>query len=299
LYLSGDREHPSLRHVGSHADDFVPWLEATRDYLDAGGEDGELARWLLPSLLYQRAAFLDRDDATDHRDEAVALCQAALERCPVTERPWWRAHLLRAELARLSRQSGASRLFALRELGRDSDDDHAPALDAWIDIHLAWSGWLVGVAARARLQLAEEACTRLALADPPRAAHRRAEITLRHAALEKGDARLARLDHALALLHTTDRDVEDPSTLLLFAECAHQRAGLLAPDEAAEACSFALAHAFAAGQHPAWHIASLEMRLAIQSTHDDLSGRAHDGAIAATLRRELADARSLLRTGSA
>jgi hypothetical protein len=88
-------------------------------------------------------------------------------------------------------------------------------------------------------------------------------------------------------------------TLLLFAECAHRRAPLLRPDEAAEACSFALAHAFAAGQHAAWHIASLEMRIAIQQTYDQLTVARTPSDIITALRRELADARALLQTGPA
>lgn len=297
LYLSGERHHPAIRHVGGCADDFAAWEVILRETVDAPGDDGRLARWLLPALLHQRAARQEKSAAAAAFDEAVALCRAALESCPVEERPWWLAHSLRAQLARLASGSGASRLLALRALGHDTSETAPPALDAWIDIHLAWAGWLVGNAARERLGMAYSVCERMAAGDPARALRRRAEVMLRHAALDKGEASLIRLDHAQALLESAARAVADPATLLLIAECAHRRAALLSPAEAAEACSFALAHAFSAGTHAAWRTASLEMRLAIQATHDSLPGHAADGDITAALRRELADARSHLHPG--
>lgn len=299
LYLSGTREHPMLRHVGLHRDDFAHWENVLREYLDADGEEGHLARWVLPMLLCQRAPFVGRKEAAAHVDEAIMLCDIALDDANDHERPWWRAQRLRTQLARIARQSGATRLLALRDLGSDADDNDAPSLDAWIDVHLAWSGWLMSVAARARLDIADDVCARLAEHDRPRAAHRRAEVMIRRAALAKGDARLALLDHAHSLCHAALAHAENPATLLLFARCSHQRALVLPPDEAAEACSFALGHAFAAGMHPAWRIESLELRLAIQLTHDALPGQPATGDVATLLRRELADARAPFRTRTA
>lgn len=299
LYLSGDRYHPSIRHVGTHGDDFTAWETILRETLDAPGEDGQLARWLFPALLCLRASCLGRKDALASLNEAVRFCHAMGDDSTADEQPWWRAQTLRAELARLTRSSGATRLLALRELGSDADDDQVPTLDAWVDVHLAWSTWLVGIAAKERLGLADQICTRLSPIAPTRAARRRAEVMMRRATLLKGEARLADLDHAMSLLHAAMGEGDDPATLLLFAECAHRRAPLLPPDEAAEACSFALAHAFAAGQHAAWHIASLEMRIAIQQTYDQLTVARTPSDITTALRRELADARALLQTGSA
>ncbi|MGN6479335.1 hypothetical protein, partial [Luteibacter sp.] len=298
LYLSGDQTYPSVRHVGTHADDFLAWEQVVREMRDAPGADGLLARWLLPALLRGKAALLERAAAQACLDEALARCRAELEACAPALRPWWRAHLLRTELARLRRLTGASRLLALRELGSDEHDRDAPVLDAWIDIHLAWSGWLVGMAARTRLDHAEATCSRLADIEPVPAMRRRAEILLCRANLEKGDARLLHLDNALGLLESVDARAPDPATSLLIANGMHQRAALLPPDAAAEACSAALGHAFSAGQHPAWHIASLEVRLAIQATYDGLPGHRVGGDVAAVLRRELTDARSLIHRGT-
>ncbi|KJV37127.1 hypothetical protein VI08_00930 [Luteibacter yeojuensis] len=301
LYLSGTRDHPTLRHVGLHRDDFAHWENVLREYLDAGGEEGHLARWLLPMLLCQRAPYVGRREAAAHIEEAIMLCDIALDDAGAGdgERPWWRAQQLRMQLARIARLSGATRLLALRDLGSDADDHDAPALDAWVDVHLAWSGWLMSVAARARLDIADDVCARLAVHDEPHAARRRAEVMMRRAALAKGEPRLALLDHAHSLRDAALAGGEDPATLLLFARCSHERATLLPPGDAAEACAFALAHAFAAGEHPAWRIESLELRLAIQLTHDALPGQAATGDVATLLRRELADARALFRTRTA
>lgn len=299
LYLSGEREHPTLRHVGDHADDVVAWEAIVRDYLHADGEEGDLARWLLPALHRAAAPLLGRQDAEARLDETLALCHAALDTVPPARRSWWRAHQLRTGLARLSRASGATRLLALRELGSDEHDHDAPALDAWVDVHLAWAGWLVGHAAQARLGVADGVCERLGTVAPALASRRRADVFLQRARLAKGDARLVHLDAAHALLHSVANDSGDPSALWTLALCTHQRASLLPPDAAAEACSDALGHAFAIGQHPAWHIASLELRLAIQLTHDTLPGHGTPNDVAESLRRELANARSRLRTGTA
>ena len=298
LYLTGQREHPGIRHVGNDPGDFTAWEAIVRDCLTAAGEDGQLARWLFPGLLCQRARYLAAGEATRLVDEAVAFCRATLDAVLPHEQPWWRAQLLRTELSRLAHHSGATRLLSLRELGSDTTAHEPPVLDAWIDIHLAWATWLVGTAAKARLGIADQACTRLAESEPVWGSRRRAEVAMQRAAAARGEARLAELEHALILLDAAKGDGGDPSVLLLIADCAHQRAALLPPDEAPEACSFALAHAFAASQHPAWHIAALEMRLAIQLTHDALPGASPSGDIVARLRRELADARSLIRTGS-
>ncbi|WP_170207540.1 hypothetical protein [Luteibacter pinisoli] len=299
LYLSGEREHPTLRHVGDHADDVVAWEAIVRDYLNADGEEGYLARWLLPALHRAAAPLLDRQAAEARLDEALALCQAALDTVPPARRPWWRAHQLRTGLARLTRSSGATRLLALRELGSDEHDHDAPALDAWVDVHLAWAGWLVGHAAQARLGVADGVCERLGTVAPVLASKRRADVFLQRASLAKGDARLVHLDAAHALLLSVANDSGDPAVRWTLAHCIHQRATLLPPDAAAEACSDALGHAFAIGQHPAWHIASLELRLAIQLTHDTLPGHGTPNDVAGSLRRELASARSRLRTGTA
>jgi hypothetical protein len=270
-----------------------------RGNIEAPTNDGELARWLLPALLRLRARCLPPDQAAAVLDEATSLCAVGKDASSTPERgAWWQAQWLRTRLDRLGLGSGASRLLGLRQLGTDTCETEAPVLDAWIDVHLAWSGWLIGAAARARLDIADNACRRLAAHDPVRSAHRHGEVMLRRAGLARGDMRLGYLDDALVLLDRAARALADPSTLLLMADANLQRAALLAPAEAAEACDVALRHAFAAGGHAAWRIASLEMRLAIQAIHDTLPGQSIQGDIANALRRELADARSLLHPGT-
>ena len=299
LYLSGDREHPTIRHVGDDDADFARWEAILRGNSHAPTNDGELARWLLPALLRLRAGCLPPDHAAAVLDEATSLCAAGREASSTPERAaWWQAQSLRARLDRLGLGSGASRLLGLRDLGTDACETEAPVLDAWIDVHLAWSGWLIGAACRARLDIADNVCRRLAVHDPVRGAHRHGEVMLHRAGLARGEMRLGYLDDALVLLERAARVLADPSTLLLMADASLQRAAILAPTEAAEACDIALRHAFAAGEHAAWRVASLEMRLAIQVIHDHLPGHAVESDIANALRRELADARSLLHPGT-
>ncbi|QWT21174.1 hypothetical protein KPL74_03960 [Bacillus sp. NP157] len=307
LFLSGDERHPTLRHVGQHADDFNAWEAILRDAYAQDDADGALARWLLPALLCLRAPYLDKAAADGCFAEAIACCEAALASAAPIDQAHWRAQRLRVELARLSRLAGATRLLALRDLGSDAEERSAAPLDAWIDIHIAWAGWLIGGAAQARLGTADALCDRLAAAgDGTRATRRRGDVAMQRAAIARADARLAHLDSALAAYHTAANADGDPSLSLAIAACAHQRAPLLAShgdagtttvnDAAVEACSLALAHAFAAGQHPAWRLASLEARLAIQLTHDALPGQHPATDIVATLRRELADTRHSLRS---
>jgi hypothetical protein len=106
------------------------------------------------------------------------------------------------------------------------------------------------------------------------------------------------LDDAVVLLERSARALAAPSTSLLLAEANRQRATLLPPADATEACGTALRHAFMAGGHAAWRTASLEMRLAIQATHDGLPGHGVDHDITASLRRELAEASSLRHPGT-
>lgn len=299
LYLSGDREHPAIRHVGDDAADFAGWEAILRGNIHAAADDGELARWLLPALLRLRATCLPPDEATAVLDEAASLCDRGMASSSAPEVvAWWQAQSLRVRLNRIGLGSGASRLLGLRELGTDACETEAPVLDAWIDVHLAWSGWLIGAASRARLDVADNVCRRLAVHDPVRGAHRHGEVMLHRAGLARGEMRLGYLDDALVLLERAARVLADPSTLLLMADASLQRAAMLAPADAAEACDIALRHAFAAGEHAAWRVASLEMRLAIQAMHDNLPGHTPEGDIANALRRELADARSLLHPGT-
>jgi len=296
LHLIGDERFPEIRRVGEGTTSADAWQTILEQAGTGEGDDARLARWLAPAVLVLRSRDLRRRDAEALLEEAALRTRDGMNRAADDERAHWVARAIRVELARIERLSGATRLFALRALqARQAVDlgvEAAPVLDAWIDVQLAWAGWLLGGGAAARQSEAETLCDRLAalgLEASTRALRRRAEIFLQRAEGEKASTRLANLDRAQALLEDAYMQGGDAGTALLLARCARQRAMTLPPsDEAVDACALALTHAFLAEQDPAWRMDALECRLAVQLTYESLPGRAVQGEVAASLGRELA-----------
>lgn len=295
VHLVGDVRHPELHRVGDAPLPFEAWRERLSLGASADGADAALASWLLPALLVLQSRSLRRHEAEVLLDEAAGLVAERILGASSDARPHWIARAIRIELAKIERQSGATRLFALRALqSRQSTDlsgDAPCVLDAWIDVHLAWAGWLLGDGANARYAEAESLCERLADAGgegPALALKRRAAIVLRQADNPRATSYIDQLDRAQALLGEAHALDGDAHTALLIARTAHRLAVALPPAEAADACSHALMHAFLAEQHPAWRVEALECRLAIQLTYESLPGRATQGEVVATLERELA-----------
>lgn len=295
LHLVGDARHPELHRIGDGPLPFDAWRERLSRIASTDGAEATAASWLLPALLVLQSRSLRRHDAEILLDEAAGLAAEGILAAPPGDRPHWIARAIRIELAKIERQSGATRLFALRALqSRQSTDlagDAPCVLDAWIDVHLAWAGWLLGDGASARYAEAESLCERLAEAGDDGAAlalKRRAAIVLRQADNPRAASYVDQLDHAQSLLGKAHALDGDAHTALLIARTAHRLALALPPTEAADACSHALMHAFLAEQHPAWRVEALECRLAIQLTYESLPGRATQGEVVATLERELA-----------
>jgi hypothetical protein len=295
LHLIGDDRFPEIRRVGEGNASVDAWDAVLKRVATGQGNDAHLARWLTPALLVLRSRELRRRDAELLLEEAAQHTRDGMNRATDEERPNWMARAIRVELARIERLSGATRLFALRALqSRQTVDlgaEEAPVLDAWIDVQLAWAGWLLGGGAVARHAEAGALCDRLAALGAgavTRSLRRRADIFLQRAEGERAEARLASLDRAQALLEEAYASGNDAGTALVLARCARQRAMTLPPADAADACSVALTHAFIAAQDPAWRLDGLECRLAIQLTYESLPGRAVQGEVAASLGRELA-----------
>lgn len=295
IHLVGDARHPEIHRIGDVPLPFDAWRERLSRTASTDGADAALASWLLPALLVLQSRSLRRQEAEILLDEAAGLAAEGILGASSDDRPHWIARAIRIELAKIERQSGATRLFALRALqSRQSTDlaGEAPCvLDAWIDVHLAWAGWLLGDGANARYAEAESLCERLADAGGDGAAlalKRRAAIVLRQADNPRAASYVDQLDHAQALLGEAHALDDDAHTALLIARTAHRLAVALPPTEAADACSHALMHAFLAEQHPAWRVEALECRLAIQLTYESLPGRTTQGEVVATLERELA-----------
>jgi len=295
LHLVGDDRFPDIRRVGEGIAGFDAWQAVLEDACKGEGDDAHLARWLAPAILMLRSRDVRRRDAEVLLEDAAQRTRDGMNRAADEERPHWVARAIRVELARIERLSGATRLFALRALqSRQAVDlgaEEPPVLDAWIDVQLAWAGWLLGGGAAARQAEAEALCDRLAAISPEattRALRRRAEIFLQRAEGEKGAVRLASLQRAQSLLEDAYAQGGDAGTALLLARCARLRAMALPPADAADACSLGLTHAFLAEQDPAWRMDALECRLSIQLTYESLPGRAVQGEVAASLGRELA-----------
>lgn len=295
LHLVGDEQFPDIRRVGEGIASVDAWQAILEGAGDGHGEDARLARWLMPAILLLRARELSRRNAEALLEEAAERTRDGVNRATETERPHWIARVIRVELARIERLSGATRLFALRALqSRQSVDlgvEEPPVLDAWIDVQLTWASWLLGGGAAARHAEAESLCDRLLALGPAsaiRALRRRAEVALQRAEREKAATRLGHLDRAQGLLETAYAQGGDAGTALLLARSARLRAMVLPPAEAADACALGLTHAFLAEQEPAWRMDALECRLAIQLTYESLPGRAIQGEVAASLGRELA-----------
>jgi len=204
------------------------------------------------------------------------------------------AQRLRSRLGEVEKLSGATRLFALRDLLAEVDGhpdaDASAVLDARIDAQLAWATWVLGDAAASRLAEAERLCDRIGGTGPAadaRMLRRRGEIGLRRAQLVKASLALPELDRAQAFFDEAYARVADAETALLVARTALGRARRLPPDDAVDACSHALVHAFLAEQDPAWRTDALACRLDIQLVYETLPAHAgHDG-VTASLGRSL------------
>lgn len=295
LHLIGDERFPEIRRVGEGSASVDAWQAILEDTGKGDDDDARLARWLSPAILVLRSRDHRRRGAEALLEDAAQRTRDGMNRATEDERPHWIGRAIRVELARIERLSGATRLFALRALQSrqliDLGAEEPPVLDAWIDVQLAWAGWLLGGGATARQAEAEALCDRLAAIGPEattRALRRRAEVFLQRAENEKAAARLANLGCAQALLEDAYTREHDAGNALLLARCARLRAMTLPPSDAVDACAVALTHAFLAEQDPAWRMDALECRLAVQLTYESLPGRAIQGEVAASLGRELA-----------
>jgi hypothetical protein len=290
LHLVGDERFPDIRRGGTTSVAEQAWEDILLAQAHHDDEDARLARWLLPALRMHRARDLPRRDAERLLVTIEEDTARALDGMDGEEQPHAFARWIRFRLARIARLSGAGRLFASRDLlarlAHDPRCDHPLALDACIDVQLAWASWLFGTAAAARLDEAERYCDRLAAIGPDaatRALRRRGETWLRRANIRKPTERLPDLERAQSLLDDAHARRTEAETALLVARTAQQRARLLFAEEAAAACSHALLHAFLAEHDPAWRVDALACRLDIQLTYEALPEHAAQASVTAAL----------------
>ncbi|URL59798.1 hypothetical protein IM816_06815 [Luteibacter flocculans] len=247
---------------------------------------------------------LPRRDAEPLFDDMERETRGALGMQNGDERARSLAQLIRIRLARIEQLSGATRLFAVRDLATEHDNDPnrdaPPVIDSLIDVQLAWASWVRGTVASARLDEADRLCDQLMIGNDnaiARGLHRRGEVWLRRATLRKSSESLSELQEAQRCLDEAHTRRPEPETALLVAQTAQRRAGLLPPHEAAEACSHALVHAFLAEQHAECRVEALACRLQTQMTYEALPQHAANHDISASLGRSLAAA-GLLSPGA-
>lgn len=243
----------------------------------------------------RQARALPRQEADARLAHAENEVRATLEDADDHVRPMLLAQWIRIRLARAERLSGATRLFAMRELVAAIEGDPAAtdpvAIDARIEAQLEWASWMRGEAAASRLAEAERLCALLPDGDARSTAlalRRKGQIFLQRAELVRGLQALADMERAQAFFDKAHTLLPDAETALLVARTALHRARSLSPAEAADACAHALIHAFLAEQETDCRAEALACRLDIQLVYAALAVDDHGHAgVTASLGRDL------------
>lgn len=233
--------------------------------------------WLLISTLLLQADEADQHETESLYEEAekwVDLSMASdIERSAA-----WLARHIDIDLRRTRRQKGAARLLSLRSMqsryAQALARGEPPLLFAWVDVLIFWAECQFGNAALARYAEAEAMCIRLCeLPDSADIAQRRrAEILRQRATIEEGGARLKSLDTAQTLLDLLYERVPSGNNALAVAVTALARGNVLPSEQAKEAYSHALTHAFMAEGAPHLRAEGLQCRLAVQWAYENLPG---------------------------
>ncbi|MGN6092004.1 MAG: hypothetical protein ACTHOL_06600 [Luteibacter jiangsuensis] len=255
----------------------------------------------------REARALPRQDAEARLAHAENQVRATLDGADDRARPMLLAQWTRIRLARAERLSGATRLFAMRELVAAIEGDPAAddpvVIDARIEAQLVWASWMRGDAAASRLAEAERLCAMLRDDDSRSAAlalRRKGQIFLQRAELARGRQALADMERAQACFDEAHTLSPDAETALLVARTALHRARALSPADAADAadaCAHALMHAFLAEQEPDCRAEALACRLDIQLVYAALAADDHGHAgVTASLGRDLEAAGPLAPT---
>lgn len=233
--------------------------------------------WLLISTLLLQADEADQHETESFYEEAgkwVDLSMAS----DVERSATWLARHIDIDLRRTRRQKGAARVLSLRSMqsryAQALARGEPPLLFAWIDVLMFWAECQFGNAALARYAEAEAMCIRVCeLPDSADIAQRRrAEILRRRATIEEGGARLKSLDTAQTLLDLLYERVPSGDNALAVAVTALARGNVLPSEQAKEAYSHALTHAFMAEGVPHLRAEGLQCRLAVQWAYENLPG---------------------------
>ena len=261
--------------------------------LEIQDPDGVQATWLLTQVLALRMAHVGKPEVDMLHRAATSLTVHGGERADDGTRGRWQARMIELDLARASRQSGASRLLALRGMvSRHAavlESDNGAVLKAWIDMLLYWAQHQLGDSALARLTEAASLAERLrgTASGKDEGQFVLAAVLLQRARMEDGGVRARTLTEAQHLLDDLFLRAPTSRVALAVAEVAMERGRHATPQVAGEAFSHALTHAFLAGSHPRWHAASLRLRLSIQLAYEALPGMPVQGHVALELAQKL------------
>lgn len=293
LVIEAGQPLPVIEHADSGALPAI-LLEAWESALsDACPADDDTARWLLTQVLALRLACVGTPAVHELHRMACGYARRGEELAAEAARPRWQARSIELDLALARRLSGASRLFALRDMATR----HAACiargagavLKAWIEVLLYAARQQTGdVAIR---QLAEAATMAERLRDVAgmtdegeyllaRALHRRART-------ERGDTCLRTLASAQCLLEALFARAPEARYAMAIAEVALEQGRAGPAQTAKETFSHALTHAFIAGCDPRWQAASLRCRLTIQLAYEALPEMSPQGSVALDLARKL------------
>ena len=294
LLIERDCDLPAVMRVGSEpvsSATLEAWEQLLRQAIP--GAESLTLPWLLVAVLLLRAEGANPRDAEVMYAEAEQWIELSMA-ADVARNATWQARRIDVDLCRARRQKGAARLLSLR--GMPSRHAQAlalgepPVLFAWIDLLAFWAECQFGDAALARYAEAEAICVRLCElpSSADAAQRRRAEILRQRATIEQGGARLKSLDTAQALLDLLCERVPSADNALAVAVTALARGNVLPPEQAKEAYSHALMHAFMAEAEPRLRAESLQCRLAVQWAYENLPGMPvqSDVAISLTTRLE-------------
>ncbi len=293
VFLDLEDDLPVLATTDGQALPAELLVELESMLLEVRDDEGTKATWLLTQVLAMRMAHVARSELDALYHVSTSLVRHGTERASHEVRACWQARLMELDLALAARQSGASRLLALRNMAARHaaaiDTGDSPVLRAWIEVLLYWADCQLGDSALARFT--EAAAMAKRLSDTPRKSDEGqrllADVLRRRAGVEHGGVRARTLAEAQRLLDELFARTPTARIALAVAEIALER-GRHAPSHAAgEAFSHALTHAFLAGSDPRWHAASLRLRLSIQLAYEALPDMPVQGSVALDLARKL------------
>lgn len=251
------------------------------------------AAWLLVQVLLMRIAQAGRTEVDSLHAQASTLAQQGMADADELELSQWEARLIDIDLAQATQQKGATRLLALRNMqtryASAIERGEGAVLQAWVDVLLHWAQCQRGDSALGKYAEAEQVCQRLRQI-PNRADDAQrllAKVLVHRATVEQGGTRMKGLDTAQALLDELFARTPSAEVALDVAATALARGQAMLPEQAKQAYSHALMHAFLAESDPRWRADSLQCRLDIQLSYESLPEMSTQGQVALDLANRL------------